>query len=111
MNNLLAIGQLIKARREEIGLGQEELAEKLGVTKSTISAYETGQRKPTLDRAKILSEILNIEVSELLDVSIGLPENVLNLALRAEGIVNTEDLKEIKRYIEFRKLLNKPGDK
>ena len=33
--------------REDAGLSQEAFAERIGVTKSAISGYETGRRKPT----------------------------------------------------------------
>lgn len=103
MDSLRAIGQLIKSKREEKGLSQDQLAQMLDVTKSTVSSYETGQRRPTIDRVKMLSNILEINQSDLLDVKI--PNNSLNLALRAEGIVERGDIEEIKKYIQFRKLI------
>jgi transcriptional regulator with XRE-family HTH domain len=101
MDSLKAIGQIIKSKREEKGLSQDQLAQRLDVTKSTISSYETGQRRPTIDRVKILASVLEVDQSDLLDVDV--PNDSLNLALRAEGIVNGDDLEEIKRYIQFRK--------
>lgn len=38
------VGRKIKARREELGLSQLELAKKLGTTKRKIECYEGGQR-------------------------------------------------------------------
>lgn len=42
----MTIGQNIKQARNYMGLTQRELAEKLGVTQSMITAYETGARNP-----------------------------------------------------------------
>lgn len=36
------IGVRIKARRKDVGMTQEELGKKIGVTKATINKYETG---------------------------------------------------------------------
>ena len=55
----LLIGQRIKERREELGLTQEHLGAKLGLDKSTIQRYETGQVK------KIKIPILQVMAKEL----------------------------------------------
>ena len=44
------IGQRIKKRRKELGLTQQDLAEKMGVNKSSIMRYEKG----TIDNTKVL---------------------------------------------------------
>lgn len=107
MNNLIAIGNLIKLKREEKSWTQEQLANKLEISPVTVSAYEKGIRKPTLKRAKQLSEILGIDLSELLDIKLDISEHSLNLALRAEGIVEKRDLEEIKKYIDYLKFKKK----
>lgn len=53
-------GKRIKARRKELGMTQEELGEKAGVTKATINKYETGivqnlKRSTIEDMAKALN--------------------------------------------------------
>ena len=46
------IGVRIKARRKDVGMTQEELGKKIGVTKATINKYETGvvinMKRPTI---------------------------------------------------------------
>lgn len=39
----------LKALREGLGLTQQELAERVGVTKQALSAWERGEYEPTLD--------------------------------------------------------------
>ena len=46
---MLNLGKTLKALRLRNGLTQEQLASKLGLTKSVISAYETGLRMPSYD--------------------------------------------------------------
>ena len=45
----MSIGSRIKERREQLGMTQRQLADKLGVTKSAICNYENGTSKPKED--------------------------------------------------------------
>ena len=58
MNNLK---NLIK----KSGLKQRYIASKIGLTASTITNYVTGRRKPRIDTAKKLAEILNCRVEDI----------------------------------------------
>jgi len=60
-NPYIRIGQQIKLAREQMGISQEELAQRLGYTSSaTISHFETGQRKISIIDLQRLSEILGL---------------------------------------------------
>lgn len=59
-------GQLIAARRRELGLSQTELAERLHVTDKAVSRWETGRGMPAVDLLEPLAEVLGLTVSELL---------------------------------------------
>lgn len=54
----------LKQFREEKGISQTQLAEKVGVKQTTISQYEKGSRKPDLARAKKLSDALGISLDD-----------------------------------------------
>ena len=56
----------IKNLRKELGLTQTELANKIYINKSMISAYEKGTRMPSLDALISLSETLNVSIDFLL---------------------------------------------
>jgi transcriptional regulator with XRE-family HTH domain len=60
------IGQRIKKLREEIGINQQELADRLSVLRPTISQMENGKRKVTAEELIKLSEILNTSVQYLM---------------------------------------------
>lgn len=49
----------LRAIRQEQKLSQKELAEAAGLTAASISRYETGDRKISVDVAKRLSKALN----------------------------------------------------
>ena len=60
------ISKLIKDKRKEKGLTQEELANKINVTEKAISRWETGRGTPDISLLIPLSKSLEITVSELL---------------------------------------------
>lgn len=51
MADLSIFGQRLKQLRNELGLSQREFAEKIGVTASALSAYEKGQKNPSVNVA------------------------------------------------------------
>lgn len=63
----MEIGNKIFELRKRIGLSQEELAEKVGVSRQTISKWELNETCPDLKRAKELSKIFEVTLSELAD--------------------------------------------
>lgn len=64
--NLNKISNLIKTKRKELGITQEELAQKLFVTEKAVSRWETGRGTPDISLLLPLSKELKIEVAELL---------------------------------------------
>ena len=56
----LTMGEKIKNLREKAGMSQTELAEKLGLSKSVISAYEKGVRNPSFKVLPLLAETFNV---------------------------------------------------
>ena len=63
----MEIGKKIMDLRKKNGLSQEELAEKVGVARQTISKWELGETSPDLKQSKELSKIFNVSLDELVD--------------------------------------------
>lgn len=61
----MEFGNKIMELRKKMGLSQEELAEKIGVARQTISKWELGETFPDLNQAKELSKIFNVSLDEL----------------------------------------------
>ena len=82
------LGKNILKLRKCVGLSQEQLGEKVQVTRQTISNWELGETSPNPEQLKLLSKALNISIDELLenDVKGVLMEKVSNTEKLA-GIV------------------------
>lgn len=62
---LSLLGDTLKVRREERGLGQEELAAHLGVRQQTVSRWELGLAVPRPARLLQLAEVLGLRADEV----------------------------------------------
>lgn len=59
------LGEKIISERKKCKLSQEDLAEKLGITRQTISNWELNETSPDLKQASKLCDIFNISLDEL----------------------------------------------
>ena len=59
----------LKLAREQKGLSQKDVAEKIGVAKSTYSLYESGNREPNVQTIKKIANALDVSA----DISIHAP--------------------------------------
>lgn len=85
---MVDLGSVLKKLRLKENMTQAQLAQKLGLTKSVISAYETGLRLPSYDILIHIAKIFNVSTDYLLglenkreiDLS-GLTENEITALL------------------------------
>ena len=88
----------LKLAREQKGLSQKDVAEKIGVAKSTYSLYESGNREPNVQTIKKIANALDVSADELL----GIDTEPITLAAHFEGDEYTkEELDEIRQFAEF----------
>lgn len=62
----LLLAKTLKKLRTEKGLSQQNLAEQMYVTRSTIARWENGSRLPDVAMLSLLSDCLNVDVDTLL---------------------------------------------
>lgn len=62
----MSIGTQIKKRRKELNLSQEDLANKIGVSRSAVSNWEIERNYPDLQLIVSLSEVLGVSLDDLL---------------------------------------------
>ncbi len=74
----MILAKNLKFLRSESGLTQSELAEKLDLQRTMISAYEDGRSEPKLSTLAILSELFVVSIDELLHHDIQLYGRRLN---------------------------------
>ena len=60
----------IKAIRKENNLSQEQLAEKLGVSRQSVSKWESNQSYPEMDKILLICKLFNYDIGELMNENI-----------------------------------------
>lgn len=63
----MSLGENIKAKRNELKLSQEYVAEQLGVSRQAVSKWKTDQSEPTAKNLTELAAIFQISLSELVE--------------------------------------------
>lgn len=65
----MSLGERLLYLRKKAGLSQEDVAEKLNVSRQTVSKWETNQTVPELIKAKLLSQLYNVSYDYLISES------------------------------------------
>ncbi|MCW2666630.1 MAG: hypothetical protein JWN57_1592 [Frankiales bacterium] len=68
------LGEAVRARREQRGVDQAQLAGTLGVSQQTVSRWERGLARPRPVRVRELAEALGLDAAELQRLAGYLPE-------------------------------------
>lgn len=63
----MTLGQKIKEARKNAGLSQEQLAEKLCVSRAAVAKWETDKGLPDVMNLKRIAQLLDVSVDALLD--------------------------------------------
>jgi len=74
--------------RRENNLSQEQLAEKLGVSRQAVSKWESGQSYPEMDKMLLICKLFNYDIDELMN------ENIVEVSENRQSKIN------INKYIE-----------
>ena len=67
--------EIIKYYRKRAGLSQSDLADKLGVARTTIASYEQGRRHPDFETEEKIADFFNIDLNTLRGVSVPALDN------------------------------------
>lgn len=65
---VMILGDKLKTLRTAKKMSQKDLAERIGIAKSVISFYESGDRFPSYDVLIKIAQIFNVSTDYLLDV-------------------------------------------
>ena len=99
---MIKIGEIIKAKRKEQDLTQEELASRLGVSKAAVSKWENAECYPDITLLPQLAKTFNITIDELFsykkednpiqitnEYNFGLSLNDIDMAILDHGTVKS----------------------
>ena len=101
----MSIGSRMKMRREELGMTQTQLAEKIGVTKGAIGNYETDANSPKASMMYKIFEALQCDANYLYQddmfdaASVMLPEDEREI-LRLYKQLNQEGKEKLADYAD-----------
>lgn len=89
----MVIGEKITELRKKYNYTQENLAERIGVTRQTLSNWESNITSPDLNQASLLCKELKININDLLDNELELDvkdnsNNILNKLVGNKVILN-----------------------
>ena len=68
------LGESLFCARKNTGLTQEAVAEKLGVSRQTVSKWETGETLPDIRQSKRLALLYGVSLDELIDFDLDVRE-------------------------------------
>lgn len=100
----MTIGSKIKNLRKSRKMTQEDFAARIGVSRSTLSCYEIGQRTPSLKTLTDIAEIFGIGLDYF---GVSAKDEAFDLLTRAKEVFENEKVPEQAKeelYHEFMKL-------
>lgn len=62
--------KIFKQIREQSGLTQQQLANKLGISRSAVGMYEKGEREPNIETLELIAKTFNVDMNYLLGINI-----------------------------------------
>lgn len=97
-----SIGHKLKTLRKGRKLTQEQAAEKLGVTRATVSNYEVGRRQPHITELKRIAEFYGVGLDYF---GIVPTDEVFDLISRAREVFNSEEVPKEKKEEVYKELM------
>ena len=86
----MEICDILRNLREKRGLTQEQLAEKVMVTRQAVSRWETGETQPNTETLKLLSKEFDVSINTLLVAPRTLICQCCGMPLSEDGMISRE---------------------
>ncbi|MBQ6359111.1 MAG: helix-turn-helix domain-containing protein [Clostridia bacterium] len=82
--------EILKTLREKHGLTQEQLAEKVLVTRQAVSRWENGETQPNTETLKLLSRLFDVSINTLLGAPRALICQCCGMPLTEDSMISRE---------------------
>lgn len=89
----MTLGEKLKSARKSAGLTQEQLAERLLVSRQAITKWEADKGMPDIENLKQLSKLLNISIDYLLDSGEAIDLSVMREEINLDNYTYTRKIK------------------
>ena len=94
MEETMTLADKLKEARKNAGLTQNELAEKLSVSRQAVTKWELGKGIPDIDNLRTISKVLNVSIDFLLDNDEVLDQTVIREQINLGDYVKEGKLME-----------------
>lgn len=96
----MTLGEKITLLRGQNKMSQGDLAEKLEVSRQSVSKWETGASVPELDKLIMMSKLFNVTLDELVGADF-IPENAANNAEPQMTYIIREKQRDLRQTVGF----------
>ena len=98
----ICIGSKLKTLRKQKKITQQELADKLSITRATISNWEIGRRKPNLHELATICDFYGISLDYF---GVVRKDDIFNMICKAKDIFNNEDIPKDRKEELFTEIM------
>lgn len=96
----IKIGERLQTQRKKQGLSQEELADKLGVSRQAVSKWERGDASPDTDNLIALAKIYGCTIDELINGNAPLKEDISVTASTDDTSAQNTEIREREKAVD-----------
>ena len=97
------IGLKLQSLRKARGLTQQDVAERFGLSRTTISNYEIGRRRPTITELQAFAEFFGVSLDHFGVYST--KDELLDLVARAKKVFQDDEIPREKKEAVYRELM------
>lgn len=96
------IGKKLKTLRKGRGLSQQQLAERMEISRASISNYEVGRRSPHLSELRRFADFYGVGLDFF---GVATTDEVFELLSRAKSVFNNDDISKEKKDDLYKELM------
>ena len=107
----MVFSETLKALRDAKNLTQDQLAEKLDISRSAISMYERGEREPDFETLEVIADFFNVDMNKLIGKNTTVSLRPQNLYIEKYYQLNDDNQQTVNNLIDDLSEKQKADDK